>query len=241
MRNPLSAIIHCCDGIIDALGTHSSSTASSVVQISEEAIANSLEAARTILHCSIHQKRIVDDILVLSKLESDLLPVAPVTVRIQETVEEALSMFRAELKTAHIALKYEIHESFTRLMVDTVYVDPSRLAQVFINLMTNAIKFTQPQAKRSIAVRLAASLERPKTSTAGVKYVPRKAEAVDLTSDEEWGNGETLYLQFAVTDTGRGLAQSELNLLFQRFSQASPRTHVQYGGSGLGLYIAREL
>jgi len=46
---------------------------------------------------------------------------------------------------------------------------------------------------------------------------------------------------FAVTDTGRGLTDSEKDILFRRFSQASPRTHVQYGGSGLGLYISREL
>lgn len=42
-------------------------------------------------------------------------------------------------------------------------------------------------------------------------------------------------------DTGRGLDEKEKKLLFQRFSQASPRTHVQYGGSGLGLFISREL
>jgi len=45
-----------------------------------------------------------------------------------------------------------------------------------------------------------------------------------------------LYLLFAVKDTGRGLDEKEKTLLFQRFSQASPRTHVQYGGSGLGLF-----
>ena len=178
----------------------------------------------------------------LSKLQSDLLPVAPENVRIRRTVEEAMSMFQAELKSADIALKFEIHESFTRLGVDTVYVDPSRLAQVLINLMTNAIKFTQLQPRKFIEVRLAASLERPSMSTSGVKYVPRRnTELVDLTTNEDWGNDETLYLQFAVTDTGRGLAPSEMDVLFRRFSQASPRTHVQYGGSGLGLYIAREL
>lgn len=44
-----------------------------------------------------------------------------------------------------------------------------------------------------------------------------------------------------MTDTGRGLEQDETVRLFNRFTQASPRTHVQYGGSGLGLFISREL
>ncbi len=50
-----------------------------------------------------------------------------------------------------------------------------------------------------------------------------------------------MYIHFAVRDTGRGLNPEEKKMLFMRFSQASPRTHVQYGGSGLGLFISREL
>ena len=58
---------------------------------------------------------------------------------------------------------------------------------------------------------------------------------------DDWGNGEILYLQIAVTDTGRGLSDDDMKVLFQRFSQASPKTYKQYGGSGLGLFISREL
>lgn len=57
----------------------------------------------------------------------------------------------------------------------------------------------------------------------------------------DWGTGEQLYLSFAVHDTGRGMSEDEMRTLFQRFSQASPRTHTQYGGSGLGLFIAKLL
>ncbi|KAG9935615.1 histidine kinase, partial [Aureobasidium melanogenum] len=57
----------------------------------------------------------------------------------------------------------------------------------------------------------------------------------------EWGQGKDIYLQIAVQDTGRGLSEEEMSLLFQRFSQASPKTYKQYGGSGLGLFISREL
>jgi CheY-like chemotaxis protein len=62
-----------------------------------------------------------------------------------------------------------------------------------------------------------------------------------VTEDELWGDGEVVYLTIQVQDTGRGLDDVERNFLFKRFSQATPRTHVQYGGSGLGLFISKEL
>jgi hypothetical protein len=68
-----------------------------------------------------------------------------------------------------------------------------------------------------------------------------RAKRIDQTLGSDWGEGEEIYLEFAVQDTGRGLTPEELKVLFQRFQQASPRTHVQYGGSGLGLFISREL
>jgi hypothetical protein len=52
---------------------------------------------------------------------------------------------------------------------------------------------------------------------------------------------ETLYLSFKVEDTGRGIEHADLEHLFQRFQQGSRRTHVKYGGSGLGLFICKEL
>jgi len=74
-----------------------------------------------------------------------------------------------------------------------------------------------------------------------VSWLPSRAKRTTTTEGAEWGKGEEVYINFAVEDTGRGLTTDEKKLLFQRFSQASPRTHVQYGGSGLGLFISREL
>lgn len=64
---------------------------------------------------------------------------------------------------------------------------------------------------------------------------------MDMTQGPDWGDGEESYISFSVEDTGRGLTEDEKKMLFLRFSQASPRTHVTYGGSGLGLFISREL
>ena len=68
-----------------------------------------------------------------------------------------------------------------------------------------------------------------------------RTKHVDQSLGSDWGDGEVIFLEFAVRDTGRGLTSEEKKLLFQRFKQASPRTHVTYGGSGLGLFISREL
>jgi len=66
---------------------------------------------------------------------------------------------------------------------------------------------------------------------------PHAQKREDFTEGPDWGQGQKVFIHFAVRDTVRGLDESEKKLLFQRFSQASPRTHVQYGGSGLGLFI----
>jgi CheY-like chemotaxis protein len=106
---------------------------------------------------------------------------------------------------------------------------------------SSAIKFTNSEGfDRTIKVTIGASVEPPR-NTEGVAYFPSRMKHSDLTLQEEWGEGDFLYLAFGVEDNGRGLSESEKKLLFQRFSQVNPRTHVQYGGSGLGLFISREL
>jgi PAS domain S-box-containing protein len=243
MRNPLSAILQCADEITTSLTDFRSSDGEtkSMQRISEIFDSN-IDAAQTIALCAQHQKRIVDDILTLSKLDSALLIVTPVAVQPVAVVQRALKMFEGELETNDIAMEFRMETSYLDLGIDWVKLDPSRLLQVLINLTTNAIKFTQRQEARTIIVSLGASKNRPHSAESDVSYFPSRSKRKDFTTDKtEWGTGENLYLHFAVQDTGRGLDEQEKTLLFQRFSQTSPRTHVQYGGSGLGLFISREL
>ena len=91
---------------------------------------------------------------------------------------------------------------------------------------------------------MGASIEKPVNKQVDdVEWFPSSNSALkkDPTTEPEWGDGQPIYLTFSVRDTGRGLTIDEKTRLFNRFSQANIRTHVEYGGSGLGLFISREL
>jgi CheY-like chemotaxis protein len=195
--------------------------------------------------CAQHQKSIVDDILTIFRLDSDLLTLTPATVQPLAIAKRAVKMFEAELNKKGISMVLELHSSFAEHNVDFVSMDPNRVMQILINLVTNAIKFTQSESRqKSITVTVSAYLEPPSLGIPNFEYVPTKVTPQPRTPQierEEWGYGSSVFISFVVADTGRGLTLEEKKLLFMRFSQASPRTHAQYGGSGLGLFISRQL
>ncbi|KAJ3471391.1 hypothetical protein MRS44_001490 [Fusarium solani] len=242
MRNPLSAILQCADQIANNISTFDAHNVKAEV---ETLLENCLDAANTINLCASHQKRIVDDILTLSKLDSNLLAVTPVDEQPVRVVQRALKMFESELIAHDIEFAFNVDQSFDNYGIKWVKLDPSRLRQVLINLMTNAIKFTQGREKRTITVSLSASKHVSELTRRGMVYFDRidhqRTALMDINNADEWGVGEEINIHCTVEDTGPGLLEEEMRLLFQRFQQATPRTHVQYGGSGLGLFISRIL
>ncbi|KAH7051315.1 aerobic respiration control sensor protein-like protein arcB [Macrophomina phaseolina] len=241
MRNPLSAIIQCADGIINSHSSHLSTT-EDISTAYRRLLESATDAAQTIVQCSQHMKCIVDDVLTMSKLDSGLLVITPVDTQPEGIGRHAVKMFEAEAKAAGVDLSFAVDQSYREAGLDWVSLDPTRLLQVLINLVTNAIKFTRLESRRSVTVSVGASISRPTHCNMGkVEYIrtATAAEAPSLVTD--WAKGDCIYLQFSVQDTGRGLTNDEKDLLFARFSQASPRTHIRYGGSGLGLFISRRL
>ncbi|TVY46783.1 Hybrid signal transduction histidine kinase K [Lachnellula occidentalis] len=254
MRNPLSALIGCADEITTSLTEYISdlkkplsienSSADPEMEFQKplHLLDEAMEAAETIIYCAMHQKRIIDDILTLSRLDSNLLLVSPEPSQPIQLVRGALKMFQAEVKRADVRLDFVEHKSLQLLDINWTLLDPSRVLQVFINLMTNAIKFTRIEAQRHIRITIGASYTRPSVPNEfGVEYIRKNTESQDQTGKQEWGDGEVIYFKIAVTDTGLGLTVEEKKHLFSLFQQASPKTHVQYGGSGLGLFISRQL
>lgn len=228
MRNPLSAILQCADEITNSLSVYREVNPATVVPSNMSlAIEGCIEAAQTISLCAKHQKRIVDDILTLSKLDSQLFHVTPASVRPVALIQKVLRMFESELNANDIRGEFHIEKSFKDLEIDLVRLDHSRLTQVLINLMTNAIKFTHSRENRSIIISLGASTEVTEEAVKELSYFPsRRPDRANLTDEEDkdWGAGEKVNLHIAVTDTGPGLDEEEKKVLFQRFSQASPDT-----------------
>ncbi|KAM0277436.1 hypothetical protein ACHAQH_005800 [Verticillium albo-atrum] len=238
MRNPLSAILQCADDILSTLDPHHAQG----MLPSKEDVEACMDAAQTISLCVQHQKSIVDDILTVSKLDSNLLVITPISTQPVEVVKRAIKMFDPELQAKQIEIICNVDASFKNENIDWMMLDPSRVLQILINLITNAIKFTAGTAKRTITVSIDVSRESPRTVVIpDFQYIPPRTLNSQVAMGEDWGKGEINYLNFRVTDTGVGLTPGEMKVLFERFSQASPRTHAQYGGSGLGLFISRQL
>ncbi|KAL7274382.1 hypothetical protein RUND412_002721 [Rhizina undulata] len=235
LRNPLSAVLQSAEGILNTLTNPK-------FHGQESELLDAIESAKTILICVAHQSRIIEDILTLSKLDSSLMSVVPVSVDPRELVTTSLRIFEAEFAEKGISLNFKILEGYKKLGVEWVYIDPSRMTQILVNLITNAIKFTaSKESMRNITVTLDAFLQRP-ADTSEFMYLPMDKidEDEDATSGSEWGTGEILYVSITVKDTGIGISKQNQVKLFQRFTQV-PKTHVTYGGSGLGLYISRKL
>ncbi|KAH7363732.1 hypothetical protein BKA66DRAFT_611866 [Pyrenochaeta sp. MPI-SDFR-AT-0127] len=240
MRNPLSAITQCADSVVMSLqDATSSADAQSLIEI----IKLNVEAAESILFCAAHQKRIIDDVLTLGKLESKLLTISPTRFQPKDLVIQALQMFKTE---------FSINEIEVRTIADgtsgsdgSLYThgDSSRLMQILVNLLTNAIKFTKTQPTRKISIRYGASTSAPSAELFGPNFEWYSTEKVrpDLTQEPEYGKGAIVYVYYVVADSGKGISPEHRGKLFTKFEQADRRTHTEYGGSGLGLYISQEL
>lgn len=116
-----------------------------------------------------------------------------------------------------------------------------------MNIFSNSQKFTRQSPEKKITFHIGASFTRPEKTSDGRRYLAFRNEGL-LKNDEQRAaknvrdnTQETIFLSFSVQDTGRGMSPAELRQLFKKFSQASPKTHGKYGGSGLGLFITRDL
>lgn len=244
LRNPLSAVVQCADSVISTLqhliskGLDSLHLESHIQKVNEE-ILTCIDNLQTIVSCSLHQKRVIDDVLTLSKLDSNLLQISPMLVQPSLVVSGAMKMFDVECSQMQINLEFKEDGSLKDF--EWVMLDPSRMLQVLINLLTNAIKFSKDRLLRNVTVTLGGSWTQAAIEDASITFARDTQPQYNICDKEGWGNGRKGFIWIRVDDTGCGMTDDEQAKLFSRFTQATPRTHVKYGGSGLGLFISKSL
>lgn len=158
--------------------------------------------------------QLTGDILDYARIESGKLKLDPLTCDPRECVEDTLDMLAPKADAKRIELLHRVTDDVPA----AVLADAGRLRQVLANLIGNAVKFTD-RGEVEVTVR----------------RVP--------VPDETGGMGapETCLLEFAVRDTGIGIAPEHHVRLFRAFSQVDDSTTRRYGGTGLGLAICRNL
>jgi PAS domain S-box-containing protein len=152
---------------------------------------------------------LINDILDFSKIEAGRLDLEAHPFEVRACVEEALDLVAPRAAEKGIELAYLFGEGVPHAVVG----DVTRVRQILVNLLGNAVKFTE----------------------AGSVFVRVEAAPPDVAT------GGRTELLFAVEDTGVGIAADKLDAIFQSFSQADTSTTRRYGGTGLGLAISQRL
>ncbi len=176
------------------------------------------EYAETVRRSAEMLLAIVNDILDFSKMEAGKLRLELIEFDLRTMVEEALDLLAPQAIRKGVEPACLIHADVPGM----VHGDPGRLRQVLINLVGNAIKFTE---RGEVEVKVKVQVE------AGEGHVP------SLMTQRP----SPITLRFEVSDTGIGISEQQRAALFQPFSQADGSTTRKYGGTGLGLSISKQL
>ena len=164
---------------------------------------------------------IIDEILDFSKIEAGKLELECVDFRPRELTEEVTQLLFENARKKGLEFVCSVEEDVPQVLRGA----PSRLRQVLINLVGNAIKFTD---RGCVAIKVSKLDAGASDQTGAFDYVAASSGAATV-------------LHFAVADTGIGIAQAVQQRLFQAFTQADSSTTRRYGGTGLGLAISKEL
>ena len=154
-----------------------------------------------------HLLQLINDILDLSKIEAGKMAINLGPCHLPSLVAEVAGMMRPRAEQRGNALEVR----FADPLPQTIHTDANRMRQVLVNLVGNAVKFTE-----NGSIRI------------GVAFLP------------QWRSSQSA-ISVAVIDTGIGIRPESLSRLFQPFTQAESSTTRKYGGTGLGLAISRQV
>ena len=166
------------------------------------------ENLRKISLASNHLLTLVNDILDISKVESGKLNLTPLTFSIVETAENLVNLSQPMVKEKNIDFSFRINH----MQQEYLYADQLRLNQIYINILSNAIKYTEPGGSVSVDLR--------------------------EESSEKEGCVKLIYI---VSDTGIGMSPEFMNKMYQPFSRQTDSRVNSIQGTGLGLAITKQM
>ncbi|WP_049569318.1 HAMP domain-containing protein [Nocardiopsis sp. SBT366] len=175
--------------------------------------AKQVEFAQTIHKAGSDLLLLIDEILDLSKVEAGRAEVQPSEVSIAQLVDYVEATFRPVTGEQGLAFAVDVSPDIP----GTLWTDEQRLQQILRNLLSNAVKFT-PQGEVRLLIEPAWALE--------------NADLDMFVENEE-------VIAFTVADTGIGIAEDKLQVIFEAFHQGDGGTSRRFGGTGLGLSISR--
>ena len=170
-----------------------------------EAVAENL---RKISLAGNHLLTLVNDILDISKVESGKLSLTPLTFSIVETADNLVNLSQPMVKEKKIDFTFRVNH----MIREYLYADQLRLNQIYINILSNAIKYTEPGGRVSVDLR-------------------------EESSDRE-GCVRLIYI---VSDTGMGMSPEFMSEMYQPFSRQTDSRVNSIQGTGLGLAITRQM
>ena len=170
--------------------------------------ASTKESLRKIGLAGNHLLTLINDILDISKVESGNLTLNPVTFSIVETVENLVNISQPMIKEKNIEFSFHID----RMEKEYLYTDQLRLNQIYINILSNAVKYTEPGGQVS----------------------------VDLREEESTAPG-CVKLTYIVADTGIGMTPEFMENMYTPFSRQVDSRVNSIQGTGLGLAITKQM
>ena len=166
------------------------------------------EYLRKIMMASNHLLTLINDILDISKVESGKLNLSPLTFSIVETVENLVNLSQPMIKEKNIQFNFRI----SRMEIEYLYADQLRLNQVYINILSNAIKYTESGGSVSVDMR-----------------------------EEESQKPGCVRLTYIVADSGIGMSPEFMATMYQPFSRQTDSRVNSIQGTGLGLAITKQM
>jgi PAS domain S-box-containing protein len=206
IRTPMNAIIGMGELLMD---THLTSEQEKYVNVSRNAGENLLG--------------LINDILDLSKVEAGQIKLENIVFDLRDVIEKVYDVLMLRAHEKSLELIYHVAPDTPTHLIG----DPTRLRQVLINLIGNAIKFTE---EGEIVVNVSKENMEGRSKAAGFRdECPSNSESGRIT------------LLFTVRDTGIGIPDNKIDKIFDKFTQADSSTTRKYGGTGLGLTISKKI